>query len=61
MDAADEAVLSVGRGAGGEGEGVRLIVLVHCSHADVMVSASPGVGTILFGTPVKHQKGVFGV
>lgn len=56
MDATDEAVQS-----GARGEGVRLIVLVHCSDADVIVSASPYGWHHFIWDTVKDQKGVFGL
>lgn len=56
MDATDEAVQS-----GVRGEGVRLIVLVHCSDADVIVSASPYGWHHFIWDTVKDQKGVFGL
>lgn len=58
VDATDEAVQS---GARGEGEGVRLIVVVHCSDADVIVSASPYGWHHFIWDTVKDQKGVFGL
>lgn len=46
-DAADEAVRSLGR-SGSRSRGVRLIVLVHCSDGDVMVSARPQPDNLFF-------------
>ncbi len=48
---------SVGRGS--RRRGARLIVLVHCSNGDVMVSARLRVGT-LFGAQ-SNMRSVFGL